>query len=253
MWCFFDESYPSDRDVTAIVACLMQSRTVRVLDKLLYEARREFFGQDHARDLTQELKGKDLLSNYAIKMQTKHGQSRNLEFVDRVLNGCNGLRHTENRIYLFSAVIYGAREMLTKVQNPKLDKPIARMLDHVSAAACRINPKDRVNLVFDEQLGTRAAVSIRTRRFVAGVALRNVSHFPLSGVSNVIPGIQLADIGAAIVGKRAAGDKRFDVWVNKLNVLTWRGHVDGKLRKSLMFFEKIDGVIRHRSGFREMT
>jgi len=97
-----------------------------------------------------------------------------------------------------------------------------------------------VNLVFDEKLADRdAAISIR--RFVSGVELPNVSHYPLVGVSHVSPGIQLADIGAYILGRRAVGNKSFQVWLTRLRNLEWSGQVEGRGRMGIQRWDSLPG------------
>lgn len=237
MWCFLDESYPPEGNVTAVVACLMQSATVRRLDREMFLARRNRLGEGHARDLKRELKGQWLLSNQSFKLLAKYGHSTNQDLVNDVLNASFIIR-SQHPIYLFGAVVRGARDLLTNPGGTQLAKPLVQILRRVSRAAIRLNPKDRVNLVFDEQIGTRADVSIRARRFISGVRLPNVSHYPLSSVSNVSPGIQLADIGAYILGRRGACDHRFDVWMARLRRLEWRETVHGRHTSGIMFFNR---------------
>jgi hypothetical protein len=94
-------------------------------------------------------------------------------------------------------------------------------------------------VVFDEKAADRD-VSISLRRYVSGVKLPNVSHYPLVGVSHVSPGIQLADIGAFILGRRAAGDKRFNTWLTLLRSLEWSGFVDGYERTGIQRWDMLD-------------
>lgn len=237
MWCFLDESYPPEGNVTAVVACLMQTAAVRKIDREMFVARRNRLGEEHARNLRRELKGQWLLSNQSFRFLAKYGHSVNHELANDVLNACFAMR-PRHPIYIFGAVVRGARDLLTNPGGTRLAKPLAQILNRASLAAIRLNAKDRVNLVFDEQIGTRADVAIRARRFISGVKLPNVSHYPLSGVSNVSPGIQLADIGAYILGRRGACDHRFDVWMARLRRLEWHGMVGGKHSRGIMFFNR---------------
>ena len=252
MWCFLDESYPPEGGVTAIAGCLMQTRAVQRLDRELFVARRTHFGDEHARDLHRELKGKDLLSRQSFIRLARHGEQKNHAVASDVLDACVRIRGT-HPIYVFGAVVYGAHDLLTTVTEKKLMKPLTHILNLVSSSAGMINPRDRVNLVFDEQLGTRADVAIRARQFIAGVELPNVSPYPLSAVSNVSPGIQLADLCAFILGRQAIGDRNFLPWMSKLRRLEWRGHVHRRGQHGLAIFQRNgDGQIVRISGWKSL-
>lgn len=229
MWCFFDESYPEEDNVASIVACLMNDATVSHVDQILFQAQKKHFSHEHARDLSNELKGKDLLSKYSFKMAKKHGFSKNHDVVREILTEC--LKHSDaHPVLVFGAAVYGAKEIL---KHPgKLAFPLTEILKRVSAAARDQDTNSNVTLVFDEKLADRD-VAIALRRFIAGTHLPNVSHYPLVGVSHVTPGIQLADIGAFILGRRAIGDPEFTSWLSQLRQLEWTGTVDGYSRMGI--------------------
>ena len=242
---FFDESYPPEGGVTSVIACLMRNETVRELDQIIYRARRTHFGQKHARDLRCELKGKELLSSNSFRMAAKHGYSINHALVQEVLAECTEAQE-EHNILVFGAAVYGAKDILKRVGEEKLAFPIVEVLRRVSTAAEELAAGRTVNLVFDEKLADRDA-AIAIRRFVSGVKLPNVSHYPLVGVSHVSPGIQLADIGAYILGRRAAGDARFKVWLTRLRNLEWSGQVRGYNRMGIQRWDSLpDGRVRVR-------
>jgi len=226
MWCFFDESYQDN--CTAVAACLMHERTIRGLDLVLYDARKKHFGREHARDLSIEIKGKGLLSNFTFKQQEKFGNNRSHDLLDQVFKKCVEFRG-EHPIWIFGAVVYGAAGILKQLGSERLSRPIADILDKVSAAAVTAKgdgPPRRVTLVFDSQIcGAEPDMAAAVRRFVSGVKLQNVSHFPLAGVSHVTPGIQLADICAFVLAKRAVGDVKFEPWVARVRQLEWHGMV----------------------------
>ncbi|MFH1924333.1 MAG: DUF3800 domain-containing protein [Planctomycetota bacterium] len=237
MWCFFDESYPPEGGVTSVVACLMRNETVRELDQIIYRARQTHFGRKHARNLQHELKGKNLLSATSFRMAEKHGYSVNHSLVQDVLAECAKIK-VKYTILVFGAAVYGAQDILKRVGEEKLAFPIVEVLKRVSAAAAELAIGRTVNLVFDEKLADRDA-AIAIRRFVSGVKLPNVSHYPLIGVSHVSPGIQLADIGAYILGRRAAGDRRFTSWMTKLRNLEWSGQVEGRERMGIQRWDTL--------------
>ncbi|MDZ4684844.1 MAG: DUF3800 domain-containing protein [Planctomycetaceae bacterium] len=227
MWCFFDESYQTaNGGVTAIAACLMNDRTVKGLDLVLYDARRNHFGIDHARDLTRELKGASLLSRGSFDQMEKYGNNRNIELTQQVITKCVEFT-AQHPIWLFGAVVYGEVGVIKKLGTDRLVRPVADILDKVSAAAARSDSHRRVNLVFDSQIcGAEPDIAAAVRKFVAGVRLHKISIYPLVGVSHVSPGIQLADICAYILGRKAIGDERFDYWLQQIRQLEWHGSIN---------------------------
>jgi hypothetical protein len=216
----------------------MSEKTVRALDLILYNARKKFFGVEHARDLTLELKGKDLLSRSSFKMAKKNGTSTNHEIVRRILHKCIECQ-VQHPIFLFGATVFGETSTITNVGKNRLSAPLADILNKVSDAATRLNEKSVVHLVFDGQMcGAEPHIAASVRRFVSGVQLRNVSHYPLIGVSHVTPGIQLADIVAFILGRCAHDDPDFISWFEALQPLEWTGSIAGFQRRGFQKWEK---------------
>ncbi len=241
VWCFFDESYhDGDNPVTTVAACLMRDDTVRGLDLVLYEARREHFGLAHARDLTLELKGSRLFSKNSFSQMEKFGNNRNLALAEQVLERCNEFQD-EHPIWIFGAVVYGTVGVLNRLNSSRLEKPVADILDKVSVAATEADSDRRVDLVFDSQIcGAEPDIAAAVRRFVAGVKLKNVSHYPLVGVSHVSPGIQFADICAFILRRRAMGATHFIPWVERIEKLEWSGTVNGFQRSGIRRWHQDD-------------
>jgi hypothetical protein len=249
VWCFFDESFPPEGGVTAITACLMQEKAVRALDRVMFSARQDHFGREHAKSLTNELKGTELLSKNSFRMAKKYGSSRNHMVAADILNGCHVI-HYQHPIRIFGCIIYGKESDLQRaVDATRLERPLVDMLRKVSISATQIKPNERVHIVFDEQLGVRADVAIRTRQFVAGVGLKNVSKYPLASVSNVSPGVQLADICTYILGRRAVGDIASMRWMSMLRRLEWHGRNNGHKSRGIVCYSR-DGKGTERCRWR---
>jgi len=245
MWCFFDESYPDEGGVASVVACLMRTETIRSLDTVFYSAQRKHWGAKQARDLKREVKGMTVLSKNSFKMLKKFRHSTSQQVAGDILRGCAELP-PEKSIRIFGAAIYGEKDILKRVRRDRLAFPVVAILQAVSQAAKEMANDRTVNLVFDEKLADRD-VSISLRRFVAGVRLTNVSHYPLIGVSHVTPGIQLADICAYILGRRAVGDKLFGPWLSRVRQLEWNGEVGGVQRLGIQRWDAgADGMVTVR-------
>ena len=65
MWCFFDESWVENGELSlmAVGGVLLSEEVLPAIDDLLYNTRKKYFGVDHAKDPSNELKGNQLLSN----------------------------------------------------------------------------------------------------------------------------------------------------------------------------------------------
>lgn len=239
MWCFFDESHvDSDVNVTAISACLMGWPTIRDLDIAMYRARRKHFGEVNAQSLDKELKGGSLFASNSFKMVEKYNSSKNLDLATDLFDHCIKSR-TQHPIHLFGAVVYGQSGILKHLDASRLSRPISDVLDKVSAAAQIIAPDEIVHLVFDSQIcGDEHNIAGCVRRFVFGVKLHNVSHFPLVGISHVSPGIQLADICAHLLGRHAKEDDRIKPWYDKMMQMQWEGWVNEFKRRGVQSWEK---------------
>ena len=66
MWLFVDETWSPQSLCPAfgiMLGVLVQHDQLEQLDRFLFAVRRKYYGEDHARNLHHELKGKDLFSN----------------------------------------------------------------------------------------------------------------------------------------------------------------------------------------------
>ena len=136
MWCFFDESYPTDTALTSVVACLMRNEAVAKLDQILYQARKKHLGTAHAKDLHREIKGQQLLSANSFRMAKKHKHSCNHQVAKDILSECAALTG-EYQIRVFAAAVYGEKDILKRVNQAKLTAPIVHMLRTISGVRRR--------------------------------------------------------------------------------------------------------------------
>ena len=211
MWCFIDESWPesSGEKVGTLAAALGNKEDFDDLGRFLYKVRKKYYGEANARDLRSELKGTHLFSNQSFK-QHADGYSKNLSLAREVIEWlCN------SKIRLVGICVYGdLRPPLLSPNIKVLSTPFrelcVRILSHVPNHALG-------HLVFDQRLGAQEDISISVHNYLAGIPEdQRLNPHPLIGVSNVWPGLQLADIAAHILGRHAMGDKRFDFYYRKI-------------------------------------
>lgn len=213
MWCFLDESW-AERSrggrVGVIFALTAVGSAIPLIDRHLYAVRKRYYGPEHAKDATQELKGSSLLSKSSFKLATrlKTEMPRNHCVVREVLTYCGRNR---NRLGLnaFAAIVFGVDPKLDCLTPRLLELPFRELLLNVSACCAQASSRDHVILVMDQRGRAQEGIAISIHNFVAGVELANVIPYTYFAVSNVAPLVQVADICAYITARRAAGDARF--------------------------------------------
>jgi hypothetical protein len=180
--------------------------------------RKKYYGEEHARDLKSELKGATLLSNSSFRQREKWGYSINLTIAREILEW---VKSTSIRYAGIS--VYGNKKPPLLASDLKsLSAPFRelciRLLSHIPA-------NQNAQLIFDQRLGAQEEISIAVHNYIAGIreGQRRITPNPAIGVSNVWPGLQLADIVAHILGKYAIGDKKFDTWYNGIKSLQIEG------------------------------
>lgn len=211
MWCFIDESWQEgvNEHVGTLAAAVGSKADFDELAHFLYRVRKKYYGEDNARDLRSELKGTNLFSNQSFKQQAV-GYSKNLSLAREVVEWLS-----VSNIRLVGVCIYGdSRPTLLSPNLKSLSTPFRelciRILSHIPSHATG-------QLVFDQRLGAQEDISIAVFNYLAGIQEnQRLNPHPLIGVSNVWPGLQLADIVAHILGRYAADDRRFGFYHNKI-------------------------------------
>ena len=213
MWCFVDESWHdgANEKVGVLAAAIGSKSDFDLLETFFYRIRKKYYGEKNAHDLRSELKGTSLLSNQSFKQQTNLGYSKNLALVREILEWLE----TSN-IRLVGVTIYGDSQPPLLANDLKaLSTPFkelcVRILSHLPDNAIG-------NLVFDQRLGAQENISISVYNYLAGIKEnKRLNPHPMIGVSNVWPGLQLADIVAYILGRYATSDNRFGYYYNRLS------------------------------------
>jgi hypothetical protein len=193
MWCFVDESWhkAANEHVGVLAAVVGPKLDFDELGRLLFRVRKKYYGEDHARDLSSELKGTSLFSNFSFKQQ-QAGFSKNLLVAREAFEWA-----ATSNIRFVGICVYGdtAPPLLTpnlKSLATPFRELCVRILSHVP---------DHQNgqLIFDQRLGAQEEISIAVHNYLAGIKENHrLIPNPFVGVSNVWPGLQLADLAAYI-------------------------------------------------------
>jgi len=211
MWCFVDESWHEGKQehVGVLAAVLGSEAEFEALNRHLFRIRRKYYGDEHARNLRHELKGTTLFSNNSFKHQSA-GFSKNLSVGREIIEWL-----TNSPIRLVGICVYGdSMPPLLAPQLKQLATPFRELCIRMIAGV----PKgQRGQLIFDQRLGAQEEISISVHNYLAGVSgPKRLVPYPMIGVSNVWPGLQLADIVAHVLGRYATGDDRFLPFYRKL-------------------------------------
>jgi hypothetical protein len=218
MWCFIDESWQENQSehVGSLAAVIGGKADFDELASQLYRFRKKYYGEQNARDMRSELKGKDLFSNQSFKLVAK-GYSKNLSLVRDVLEWL-----PKSKIRLVAICIYGkTRPPLLSPNIKSLSTPFRELCARVSVC---VPTHTSCQLVFDQRLGAQEDISISVFNYLIGLQEnQRLNPHPLVGVSNVFAGLQLADIAAHIIGNYSLGDRRFAFYYNKLKQVQAHG------------------------------
>lgn len=254
MRCYFDESWQinkSGEKIGVLFGFLIPKNHIMDLDNLMYSTRKKYFGIEHAKDKTKELKGNKLLSNYTFKIAKKNKEAivKNHCVVKEIISWLDKQR-SSFQPKLFCSIVYGPDPNL-KCMNPKnLELPFKDLCIKISSAAYSIDKESNVSLIFDQRLGVQIDIAISIYNFIAGSNLKNLNPHPYFAVSNVDPGVQVADIFGYIVGKKACGDDKFKKWYNDLKKFQWNGYITDKKRWGFQRYDsKEDGTCRIRKSW----
>ena len=219
MYCYVDESWHESQveHVGVLAGVIAPKSTFQKLGRAFYQIRRKYYTQEHARDLSRELSGSQLFSNLSFKHQKTGGYSKNLSVAREVL-----VKADEMKIRIVGITVYGETKPTLLSPSPKrLDRPFKELCRRIIA---EIPPRKTGTLIFDQRLGAQEGISIAVYNYLAGLASeRRLDPHAFVGVSNVFPGIQLADIVAHVLGRYATGDVRFDDWYKLLRRLQMEG------------------------------
>jgi hypothetical protein len=226
MWLFVDESWsPKNRNPAygVLFGVLVRHDQLDRLERLLYATRKKYYGSDNARDLRYELKGNELLSNYVLRMWRPRGVlPRNLCVVRELLSYPR--QHPDFYIRLFATTVYSSDSRHPSLLSPdprNLSEPFRHLVETTSLAAAEDAPERTITLVFDQRLGAQKDIAIAVHNFVGGIQLPNVHRYPYFAVSNVSPGVQLADILAHLLSKRVQKVRAIMALYNDMKALQW--------------------------------
>lgn len=238
MWCFFDESWPSDHkgDLLVVAGILVNDEFLPTLDKLVYKVKKKYFGEEKAKDPNNELKGTQLLSNYSFKLATERlkevGYVRNHALVKDLLGELVKEREDAesiNYIRIFASAVFGEKPQLLCPDMNKTPTPYRWLCKNISRAVAEFDSNRRAILIYDQRFKVQTSLAITLKNFNHGLHVPNLHPVPYFGVSHATPCLQISDVIVYVIAKHLSGDKRFQQYYNLIKRLQWTMEDDGKL------------------------
>jgi hypothetical protein len=204
MLIFFDESFrTSARDASMTLGGLcgigIPERQLATVSHDVYHLKYKHFGAGFARD--SEIKGKDLLKNWAFKLRASGQASRNLDFASDLVDYI-----IAKHLPVFGCVCFEKGMQKFQVDDvTALDRTFKFLFERIDTWMKREHPDDMACLVFDDRdYGVNhknsAAITNFLQRSSAGLAMDSIVRTPFFAISqaqNV--GVQLADFVTTII------------------------------------------------------
>jgi hypothetical protein len=227
MLVFFDESFRQSetqpgKSLGILCGIAIPEKQLSKVVADVFQLKLKHMGARYARE--REIKGKELLKPYVLKLEAKGIRSKNLALVSDLVDYI-----ASKNLAVFGCVCFedGLRAFRC-IDVRSLDKTFRYIFERVDVYVKREYPDRMAKLIFDDrdyQTNKQNAETI-TNFFVrspAGLALDSIIITPLFAISeaqNV--GLQLADVVATIVGLRFAGSALVKPYWDKLKPAIYR-------------------------------
>jgi hypothetical protein len=154
-----------------------------------------------------ELKGKDLLKKYFFRLEAKGFSSDGLNLVREILD------YLKSRgAIFFASVVFAAEDIdLSCSEANQLERPFLFLFERIDLFMKENYPGLMAHLIFDDRdIQTNKNISKSLSNFFhksrKGQSFDSIVKVPFIAISTENVGIQVADIGAYILGARFSGD-----------------------------------------------
>ncbi len=210
MLFFIDESWQSTQDgkykVGVLSAIQIKSHDFNECSKQIYELKIKNLGFK-AGEI--EIKGRQVLRNYLFKLESKGIQSRELNLVRGILGYMEILG-----IKFFASIVFAKEEVdLACADVNQLERPFFFLFERIDLFMKENYPGLMAKLIFDDrgiQFNKNISKSVSNffHKSRTGQSFDTIIKVPFFAISGENVGIQMADIGAHILGSRFTGDTK---------------------------------------------
>jgi Protein of unknown function (DUF3800) len=221
MLFFIDESWQSTKDnkykAGVLSAIQIKSHVFNECSMSLHKLKIKHLGYKCGET---ELKGKHLLSNFAFKLEASGTKSHNLNLAREILAYLETLGTR-----FFASIVFTKKEIdLACDEETKLERPFLFLFERIDLFMKENHPGLMAKLIFDDRgLQTNAKLSKSVSNFFhrsgTGQSFDTIIKVPFFAISSENMGIQMADIGAHILGARFTGDQKKAEFFKKLKSL----------------------------------
>jgi len=221
MLFFIDESWQSTCNkkykAGVLSAIQIKSHDFNECSSYIYALKIKHLGTKYS---NTEIKGKELLKNYLFKLESQGIESKGLNFVRDTLNYMKVLG-----IRCFASIVFSEEEIdLACADVHQLERPFRFLFERIDMFMKENYPGLMAKLIFDDrglQFNTELSKSISNffHKSGAGQSFDTIIKVPFFAMSSENIGVQMADIGAYILGSRFTGDKKKIEFFRKLKEL----------------------------------
>lgn len=210
MLFFIDESWQQTRNkefkAGVLLAIQIKSHDFNDCSNQIFSLKLKHLGY---RSRDTELKGKDLLKNFCFKLESKGIKSNGLSLAREILDFIQS-----RGVQFFASVVFSKEEInLSCTDENKLERPFFFLFERIDLFMKENYPGMMAHLIFDDRgLQTNKNISKSLSNFFhksrIGQSFDTIVKVPFFAISSENVGIQVADIGAYILGARFTGDIR---------------------------------------------
>lgn len=167
-----------------------------------------------------ELKGKELLKNYLFKLEAQGIESKGLNLVRDILSYMQMLGTN-----FFASIVFSKEELDLSCANVnQLERPFFFLFERIDLFMKENYPGLMATLVFDDrglQFNTKISKSVHNffHKSRTGQSFDSIIKSPVFALSSDNVGLQMADLGAYILGSRFTGDKKRIEFFKKMKEL----------------------------------
>lgn len=219
MLFFIDESWQSSLNkkhkVGVLSAMQINSRDFNECSKQIYRLKSAFLGVNSG-----EIKGKDLFKNFYFKLEARCIKSNGLELARNIF----GYMETLGVRY-FASIVFSEKEIDLACENvDQLERPYYFLFERIDQFMKDNCPDLMAKLIFDDrgvESNKKTSKSLINffHKCKVGQSFDSIIKVPLFAISSENVGIQMADVGAYVLGKRFTGDKKSIEFFTKVKAL----------------------------------
>lgn len=221
MLFFIDESWQSTSNkrfkVGVLSAIQLKSHDFNECSTQISNLKVKHLGH---KNIYTELKGKDLLKSYFFKLEERGISSDGLNLVRELLEYIRG-----RGIQFFASVVMSPSEMDLACANAnQLERPFFFLFERIDLFMKENYPGLMAKLIFDDRgVQNNEKISKSVSNFFhksrTGQSFDTIIKVPFFAISSENIGIQIADVGAYIVGARFTGDQKKSEFFKKIKGL----------------------------------